>query len=217
MNLRTPKCVLINIAKLLTVFMAFLASSQAIAARECKIMVMGDSLSAAYGLPIEKGWVALMEAKLAQKFPRCAVINASVSGETTAGGKARLAALLKTHQPSLMILELGANDGLRGLPLNAMKGNLVSMVDLAQAEGAQTLLVGIQIPPNYGPSYSQRFAQVFEEVAKAKRLPLVPFMLEGFAEDPNAFQVDGIHPNSGSQPIILNNIWSKLEPVLASQ
>ncbi|HEX4843041.1 MAG TPA: arylesterase [Limnobacter sp.] len=180
----------------------------------CKILVMGDSLSAAYGLPVEQGWVALMEKRLAEKFPHCSVINASVSGETTAGGKTRLPDLLKKHQPSHMILELGANDGLRGLSLEAMKDNLTNMLVLARRAEAQAILVGMQIPPNYGPTYTRQFAQTFTDLARKQKVPLVPFLLEGFAQDPAAFQTDGIHPAAKAQPMMLNTVWSKLESTL---
>jgi acyl-CoA thioesterase I len=182
--------------------------------QECKILVMGDSLSAAYGLPKEQGWVALMESRLAEKFPHCKVVNASVSGETTAGGKTRLPALLKQHQPTHMILELGANDGLRGLSLDTMKDNLTNMLVTARRSGAQAVLIGMQIPSNYGPAYARRFGDTFPDIARKQKVPLVPFMLEGFALDPTAFQADGIHPNAGAQPKILQNIWPTFSATL---
>jgi len=181
-------------------------------AKPCKILVMGDSLSAAYGIPVEQGWVALMEARLAEKFPHCSVVNASVSGETSAGGKTRLPDLLKTHKPSHMILELGANDGLRGLSIDTMKDNLNHMLNLARRNTVQSVLVGIQIPSNYGPNYSRRFSETYTEVSKKQKVPLVPFLLDGFALDPNSFQADGIHPNASAQPKMLNKVW----PALAS-
>lgn len=182
------------------------------AAKTCKILVMGDSLSAAYGLAKEQGWVTLMEARLAQKFPKCTVVNASVSGETSAGGKTRLPALLKTHQPSHMILELGANDGLRGLPVEALHENLTAMTVMARRATAQTILVGMQIPPNYGQNYSRKFSDTFIQISRKQKVPLVPFMLEGFADNPKAFQADGIHPNADFQTKILDNLW----PTIAS-
>ena len=190
------------------------SSFAASAGQQCKILVMGDSLSAAYGLPKEQGWVALMESRLAEKFPHCNVVNASVSGETTAGGKTRLPALLKQHQPTHMILELGANDGLRGLSLDTMKDNLTNMLVAARRSGAQAVLIGMQIPSNYGPAYARRFGDTFPEVARKQKVPLVPFMLEGFALDPTAFQADGIHPNAGAQPKILENIWPTFSATL---
>lgn len=182
--------------------------------QECKILVMGDSLSAAYGLPKEQGWVALMESRLTEKFPYCNVVNASVSGETTAGGKTRLPALLKQHNPTHMILELGANDGLRGLSLDTMKDNLTNMLVAALRNQTQAVLIGMQIPSNYGPAYARRFGDTFGEVARKQKVPLVPFMLEGFALDPTAFQADGIHPNAGAQPKILDNIWPTFSATL---
>ena len=181
---------------------------------ECKILVMGDSLSAAYGLAKEQGWIALMEKRLEKKFPHCVVVNASVSGETTAGGKTRLPALLKQHQPTHMILELGANDGLRGLSLDTMKDNLTNMMVAARRNETQAVLIGMQIPSNYGPAYARRFGNTFTEVARKQKVPLVPFMLDGFALDPNAFQADGIHPNTGAQPNILENIWPTFSATL---
>ncbi|MFN7506839.1 MAG: arylesterase, partial [Limnobacter sp.] len=167
---------------------ASVSSFAASTGQECKILVMGDSLSAAYGLPKEQGWVALMEKRLAEKFPHCKVVNASVSGETTAGGKTRLPALLKQHKPTHMILELGANDGLRGLSLDTMKDNLTNMLVAARRNEAQAVLIGMQIPSNYGPAYSRRFGDTFAEVARKQKIPLVPFMLDGFALDPSSFQ-----------------------------
>jgi acyl-CoA thioesterase I len=190
------------------------SSFAAASAKDCKILVMGDSLSAAYGLAIEQGWVALMEGRLAQKFPHCAVVNASVSGETTAGGKTRLPALLKQHKPTHMILELGANDGLRGLSLDTMKDNLTNMLVAARRNETQAVLIGMMIPSNYGPAYARRFADTFTDVARKQKVPLVPFMLDGFALDPTAFQADGIHPNAGAQPKILENIWPTFSATL---
>lgn len=186
----------------------------AYASEDCRILVMGDSLSAAYGLSSEQGWVALMERDLNKKFPNCEVINASISGETTAGGKSRLPKLLETHEPTLMILELGANDGLRGLPIAVMKKNLSFMIEQAKKHNTETILVGMQIPPNYGPAYARKFALAFPEVAKQKGTELVPFMLDGFAQDPSAFLADGIHPNADSQTLILNNIWPFVQKLI---
>ena len=183
-------------------------------AKDCKILVMGDSLSAAYGLAKEQGWVALMETRLAEKFPHCKVVNASVSGETTAGGKTRLGALLKQHQPTHMILELGANDGLRGLSLDTMKDNLTNMLVSARRSETQAVLIGMQIPSNYGPAYARRFGDTFTEVARKQKVPLVPFMLDGFALDPASFQADGIHPNADAQPKILENLWPTIAATL---
>ena len=183
-------------------------------AQPCKILIFGDSLSAAYGIPIEQGWVSLLKTRLNEKHHHCEVVNASISGETTAGGLTRLPNVLKQHQPTFMLLELGANDGLRGLPIASMQNNLQRIIHLAQEHKIQTLLIGMQIPPNYGLNYAQRFSQTFKTLAKDNQLSWVPFMLEGFALDPQLFLNDGIHPNAQAQPIILNTIWQQLEPML---
>lgn len=185
--------------------------------KQCHILVLGDSLSAAYGLPIEQGWVALMEQRMKEKFPHCKITNASVSGETTAGGKTRLPALLTRHKPSHMVLELGANDGLRGLPIEAMQDNLNAMLTLARRDQVQPVLLGMQIPPNYGPAYSRRFESTFADIAKKQKVPFVPFFLKDFAQDPTAFQPDGIHPNAKSQPAMLNAVWPALSATLPPQ
>lgn len=177
----------------------------------CKLMVHGDSLSAAYGLKREEGWVSLLEKKLSAEKIDCTVVNASISGETTAGGLARLPALLAQHKPSHVLLELGGNDGLRGLPLNEMNGNLLNMVTQAQQAQAQVLLVGVQIPPNYGRPYNEKFQQTFKEVAKAKRVALVPSLLEKLADSREAFQADGIHPVASAQPALLDTVWPQLK------
>jgi len=179
--------------------------------KTCKLMVHGDSLSAAYGLKREEGWVTLLEKKLSAEKIDCAVVNASISGETTAGGLARLPALLAQHKPSHVLLELGGNDGLRGLPLNEMNGNLLNMVNQAQQAQAQVLLIGVQIPPNYGRPYNEKFQQTFKEVAKAKRVALVPSLLEKLADSREAFQADGIHPVASAQPALLDTVWPQLK------
>ncbi len=174
------------------------------------ILVFGDSLSAEYGLKRGSGWVNLMQDRLKEQgFPH-RIVNASVSGETTAGGKARLSAVLKKHRPNLVILELGGNDGLRGLPIAQTRNNLRSMASLATNTGAKTLMVGIRVPPNYGTDYARQFDQLFATVARELSLPLVPFLLEGIAENPHMFQADGIHPNEQAQPTMLNHVWTAL-------
>ena len=183
-------------------------------AKPCKILVMGDSLSAAYGLPVEQGWVALMDTRVKEKFPACKIVNASVSGETTAGGKTRLPALLETHKPSHMILELGANDGLRGLSVEAMKDNLNHMLMAARSKQTEVVMLGMKIPPNYGPMYTRRFEQTFAEIAQKQKVVLVPFFLNEFAQNPKAFQSDGIHPNAASQHFMLNAVWPAVSATL---
>jgi len=174
------------------------------------ILVFGDSLSAAYGIPRESGWVSLLQRQL----PQHRVVNASVSGETTAGGLTRLPNILAAHRPHLTIIELGANDGLRGLPLQYTARNLETMIDLAKQQGSEVLLVGMRLPPNYGPAYMLRFERLFTRVAKAKSVRLVPFLLEGMAEQRDRFLADGLHPDAGAQPLLVDNIWRELKPML---
>ena len=178
------------------------------------VLVWGDSLSAGYGLRQQQSWPALLGERIsAARLPH-KVVNASISGETTAGGLARLPAALETHKPSVVVIELGANDGLRGLPVKAMAANLQAMVDASRKAGAQVLLVGMRMPPNYGPDYTARFEAVFRDLAKTNRLRLVPFMMEGFADQRHYFQTDGIHPVAEAQPLILDTIWRELKPLL---
>ncbi len=178
------------------------------------ILVFGDSLSAAYGLRPEQGWVALLAQRLQAQGYGDAIINASVSGETSSSGLERLPRALQLHQPKLVILELGANDGLRGLPVVTTRDNLDEMVRLAQAAGARLLLIGIRMPPNYGPRYTEQFAGIFPQLAASYHLPLVPFMLEKVALNPALMQQDGMHPNAAGQPLILDTIWPYLKPLL---
>jgi acyl-CoA thioesterase I len=178
------------------------------------ILVFGDSLSAGYGLPQRKGWVDLLQKKLVDDGFDYRVVNASVSGETSLGGRNRFAAALATHKPQFVILELGSNDGLRGQPLSDLRNNLVAMIQEARRTRAQVVLTGMRIPPNYGPDYTKKFQAVFTEVAHAERVPLVPFLLEGFASQREMFQSDGIHPNEQAQRLILANVWELLAPKL---
>jgi len=181
------------------------------------ILVFGDSLSAAYGVRPEQGWVTLLTQRLQTQGYGYQVINASVSGETSSGALERLPRALSLHAPDILILELGANDGLRGLPVNAMHDNLAQMVRLAQAAGARVLLVGIRIPPNYGPRYTDEFGRVYGEIAQKYHLPLVPFLLEKVALDAALMQEDGLHPNAAAQPIILDTVWPHLKPLLKNK
>jgi len=191
--------------------------AQAAATRPQVIVVLGDSLSAEYGLARGTGWVALLEKRLAQEKIAATVVNASVSGETTSGGRSRLPALLAQHRPSLVVIELGGNDALRGLPLKNTEENLSWMVQTAQKAGAKVLLVGIQVPPNYGADYTQRFAATFATVAKAHKAGLVPFLLKGVADGPDPtrlFQPDRIHPRAEAHPQMLANVWPELHKLL---
>ena len=181
------------------------------------LLVVGDSLSAEYGLKRGTGWVALMEQRAAQEKLQVRVINASISGDTTSGGRSRLSALLKQHQPTLVIIELGGNDALRGLPLQMTQDNLQAMTTAAQASGAKVLLVGMQVPPNYGQDYADRFAATFGTVAKTTKAALVPFLLKGVADGPDAprlFQSDRIHPNESAHPTMLNNVWPAVKKLI---
>ena len=171
------------------------------------VLVVGDSLSAEYGLVRGTGWVALLEKKLKAEKIDTAIVNASISGETTSGGLTRLPALLAQHKPEMVVIELGANDGLRGLPVASAEANLRSMVTLAQKNRARVLLVGMRLPPNYGRAYTDKFSGMYKQVATELKAPLVPFMLEGVAQEPYMFQPDRLHPLATAHPIILANIW----------
>jgi acyl-CoA thioesterase-1 len=198
-----------------------MAGSNFVIAKEApvrgKVMVLGDSLSAEYGLRRGTGWVALMEQRMSAEKIGATVVNASISGETTSGGRSRLPALLGEHRPSVVVIELGGNDALRGLPLSMTEANLLAMTDAAKASGAKVLLAGMQVPPNYGADYTQRFSDVFVAVAQKSRSALVPFFLKGVADGPNApslFQPDRIHPKEEAHPIILNTMWPPIKSLL---
>jgi acyl-CoA thioesterase-1 len=181
------------------------------------VLVVGDSLSAEYGLPRGSGWVALLEARLQRQQLPARVVNASISGDTTAGGRSRLAALLAQHRPDIVVIELGGNDALRGLPLSMTEANLVSMTRAARAAGARVVLVGMQVPPNYGRRYADDFAALFGRVAREEGAALVPFLLKGVADVADSeklFQPDRIHPNAQAHPIMLDNVWAVLKPLL---
>jgi acyl-CoA thioesterase-1 len=179
-----------------------------------RILVMGDSLSAEYGLKRGSGWVALLKTSLSNTHPKIELINASISGDTTSGGRARLKALLDRTRPNIVLIELGANDALRGLPLEMTKNNLHAMVRLVKATGAKPIIAGMQIPPNYGREYTTAFKSLFEEVAVSEESALIPFFLEGIAENSAMFQADTIHPNEEAQPILLGNVQKILLPML---
>jgi len=171
------------------------------------VLVVGDSLSAEYGIARGSGWVALLEQKLKAEKIDAKIVNASISGETTSGGRTRLPALLQQHKPNIVVLELGANDGLRGLPVASAADNLRTMIALAQQNKAKVLLVGMRMPPNYGRAYTERFAGMYQQLAGQARVPLVPFMLDGVAQEAANFQADRMHPLASAHPTILNNIW----------
>jgi acyl-CoA thioesterase-1 len=178
------------------------------------ILVLGDSLSAAYGIAADRGWVTLLGERLARERLDYRVANASISGETSAGGRGRVAAELERHKPSIVIVELGANDGLRGLPSAQMRDNLAAIIAAAGKAGARVLLVGMKLPPNYGPDYAGRFAAAFDELHQRYGTAWQPFLLEGFAERQELFQADNIHPGADAQPLIVQNVWPRLRPLL---
>jgi len=178
------------------------------------VLVYGDSLSAAYGMPERRGWVALLGERLKRERPDYNVVNASISGETTAGGLARIDKVLDLHKPAIVILELGANDGLRGLPVAAMKKNLAAIIDRSQKAGARVLLVGTRMPPNYGEDYTKSFERAFADLAKSHRTALLPNLLEGFGEKLELFQADRIHPTEAAQSAVLKNVWKPFAPLL---
>ena len=180
------------------------------------ILVLGDSLSAGYGIPVEKGWVNLLQRRLVERGFPYRVVNASISGDTTSGGLSRLPAALELHRPAIVVLELGANDGLRGQPPMAMSRNLSQMIERSQQAGARVLLAEMRIPPNYGPLYAQKFQATFGELAQHYAIPLIPFLLDGVAGNPALIQDDGLHPRAEAQPQILDNVWAVLEPALKS-
>jgi acyl-CoA thioesterase-1 len=193
--------------------MVFITPLFAVAA-DRSILVLGDSLSAAYGIRTEQGWVALLQKRLTSEGYGYAIVNASVSGETSSGGLERLPRALQLHHPQIVILELGANDGLRGLPVPTTRANLEKMVQLARAAGAQVLVLGIKIPPNYGARYAEAFARMYPDLAGEFQLPLVPFLLQDVALEPGLMQDDGLHPNAVGEPRVLDTVWKHLEPLL---
>ncbi|MDB5775289.1 MAG: arylesterase [Herbaspirillum sp.] len=178
------------------------------------VLVLGDSLSAGYGLTHGVGWVTLLQQRLSNEKIAVTVINASISGDTTSGGKARLEPLLAAHKPDVVVVELGANDALRGLPLSETENNLNAILSAAQDIHARTLLLGMRIPPNYGTAYTRQFAELFVNVAKARKSALVPFFLDRVAEQPALFQADRLHPNEQAQAMLLDNVWPYLKPLL---
>ena len=194
-----------------------LAASSPFATEPKTVLIVGDSLSAEYGIARGSGWVALLEQKLAAEKIAARVVNASISGDTSAGGRSRLPALLKTHRPAVVVIELGSNDALRGLSLDMTEVNLTAMTQAAQQAGARVLLTGMQMPPNYGADYGKRFFELYAKVAKAQGAALVPFFLKGVADRPDAiklFQPDRIHPAAEAHPIILGNVWPELRKLL---
>ncbi|AQG98612.1 arylesterase [Burkholderia sp. KK1] len=195
---------------------AHAAEVQAATQPKPAIVVLGDSLSAEYGLPRDTGWVNLLRERLEKERFDYSVANSSISGDTTSGGRARLTAVLSRIKPAVVIVELGANDALRGVPLATTETNLRGIVDASQAAHAKVLLIGMYVPPNYGPDYTQKFHAVYERIAKERNVPLVPFLLAGIADKPAMFQADQIHPTVQAQPLLLDNVWPTLKPLLGA-
>jgi acyl-CoA thioesterase-1 len=205
-----PSC----IAKLLVLLWVVVAVPAYANTSGRTVLVVGDSLSAGFGLEPGQGWVALLQNRLSAKGYGYRVVNASISGDTTTGGLGRLPRALKVHRPSLVFIELGGNDGLRGTPIHVLRNNLLQMIRLSRAAGARVVLAGMLMPPNYGARYTQLFADVYPELAKAEKVPLVPFFMEKVALDPALMQADGIHPNAAGQLPLLDTAWPYLEPEL---
>jgi acyl-CoA thioesterase-1 len=178
------------------------------------ILIMGDSLSAGYGIQVQEGWAALLQKKLSDNDHSYDVVNESISGETTDGGLRRFPSILQRNNPDIIILELGANDGLRGFPLPIIQNNLTQLVSMGLAKGAKVLILGMHIPPNYGTHYTEKFHAIYQKIASEKNTALVSFFLEGIATNNDYMQADGLHPNAQGQPLILNNVWLQLEPLL---
>lgn len=197
---------------LLLLLFGGVATLQAAPART--VLVLGDSLSAAHNIATDAGWVHLLEVRLGKMVPPWAVVNASISGETSLSGRNRLPALLAKYQPGVVVIELGANDGLRGLPLADLRANLAAMIDAAQAAHAKVLLLGIELPVNYGPQYRDGLRAVYAALAKQKQVARLPFLLDGVALDPALMQADGLHPTAAGEPRVLDNVWSVLQPLL---
>ncbi|WP_414707931.1 arylesterase [Pusillimonas sp.] len=210
-----PACWRILFASVLA-FCFGVAHGQATESSNPTILVLGDSLSAEYGIRRDSGWVKIIQQRLANDGLTYQLQNASISGDTTSGGLSRLPAALEHHKPEIVIIELGSNDALRGLSLDMSRNNLARMITMAKDSGARVLLVGMQIPPNYGRPYSERFRTMFIELAEEQGTELVPFLLEGVALDKSLFLDDGLHPNENAQPIIADNVWAVLKPMLSS-
>jgi acyl-CoA thioesterase I len=208
---------LVNLKKWAICGLLMLTASASAYSAPKTVLVLGDSLSAEYGLNRGSGWVALLEQKLKQEKIDARIVNASISGETTSGGRSRLPSLLSQHRPDVVVIELGANDGLRGQPVTAAEANLRTMIEQSQKSRARVLLVGMRMPPNYGRDYTERFFGMYKNLATQFKAPLVPFMLEGVADKPKLFQADRLHPNADAHPIILANIWPQIAPLVKAR
>jgi acyl-CoA thioesterase-1 len=204
-----------NFLIILTFLFTFLAPATAASTKT--VMVFGDSLSASHGMPIEAGWVALLTQRLQTKFTDYQIINASISGETTLGGRNRIKQSLETHRPEIVILELGANDGLRGATIKSIYENLATIIEICKINNSQVLLVGMQLPPNYGRTYTRKFQAIFPQLAENYQIKLIPFLLAGFGEKHEFFQADGIHPNEVAQKKIVETVWEVLQTMIKTE
>jgi len=204
-----------NFLIILTFLFTFIAPATAASTKT--VMVFGDSLSASHGMPIEAGWVALLTQRLQTKFTDYEIINASISGETTLGGRNRIKQSLETHRPEIVILELGANDGLRGASIKSIYENLATIIEICQQNNSQVLLVGMQLPPNYGMTYTRKFQAIFPQLAENYQIKLIPFLLAGFGEKHEFFQADGIHPNEVAQKKIVETVWEVLQTMIKTE
>jgi acyl-CoA thioesterase-1 len=214
MRIRFSKYPLIVTVCLLSAYLTGMAATAAASDPAPTIVVIGDSLSAGFGLNMQDTWVSLLQQRLNEKGYGYKVVNASISGDTTSNGLRRTPRTLDIHQPEIVILELGGNDGLRGLPIEVMRDNFRRMIELSMQQGSTVVLAGMLIPPNYGEQYASEFAGIYPALAEEYKLPLVPFFMEDVALDPDKMQADGIHPNKDAQPILLDNVWLALQPVL---
>ena len=208
---------LVYLKKVSVAGLLMLAASGSAYSAPKTVLVLGDSLSAEYGLSRGSGWVALLEQKLKNEKIEAKIVNASISGETTSGGRTRLPALLTQHRPDVVIIELGANDGLRGQPVAAAEANLRAMIEQSHKTSARVLLVGMRMPPNYGRSYTENFFNMYKKLSTQFKAPLVPFMLEGVADKPSMFQSDRLHPAAAAHPIILANIWPQFQALVKAR
>lgn len=207
--------VVMSVTVFLRIFVVLLVVAGSRPAFAGTVLIVGDSLSAGYGLPTDGSWVSLLNKRLMAERPDVSLVNASISGETAAGGKRRIQALLDRHQPGVVIVELGANDGLRGIQIPLIRENLTAIVDACLKSGAKTLVIGMRVPPNYGREYAEKFHAMFKEVSNRRDVSLVPFLLDGFADDSAMFQEDGIHPASDAQPLMMDTVYEQLRPLLS--
>ncbi|MDE2053633.1 MAG: arylesterase [Xanthomonadaceae bacterium] len=214
MSVRLPSCILPSSIVLCLVLLLPLRAFAAAAPRT--VLLLGDSLSAAHNIELQASWPALLETRLADMRPAWRLVNASISGETTSSGLARLPALLRQYRPALVILELGANDGLRGLPLAEISANLAALIAQCRDAGAKVLLLGIELPVNYGPRYRDGLRGIYADLARRNHAALLPFLLQGIALDPSLMQSDGLHPTAAAQPCVLANVWARLAPMLGA-